>query len=84
MSKLEEILNNTTILFDDIEEYQPKLCIIKEKKENGMYHLEESRILNEEEIFRIFSGLAKFIAKNKNGFEMSNSNETIRVEIKKK
>ena len=84
MLKIKELLNNTTILFDDIEEYRPKLCIVKEKEENGMYHLEDSRFLNEEEIFRIFSGLAKFIAKNKNGFEMSNSNETIRVEIKKK
>lgn len=84
MSKLEEILNNTTILFDNVEEYQPRICIVEEKEENGMYRLKESRILNEKEIFRIFYGLAKFIAKNKNGFEISNSKEIIRVEIKKK
>lgn len=33
MSKEQEILNNTTILFDDIDEYKPKMCIVKEKEE---------------------------------------------------
>lgn len=83
MNKLKEILNNTTILFDDVEEYQPKLCIVKEKEENGKYHLEESRILNEQEIFRIFYGLAKFLEKQK-CFEIANFKESLKFEIKKK
>lgn len=59
--KKEDILKNTTILFDDIEKYAPKMCIVKGKQSNCLYVLEDSRPLEEQEIFRIFFGLAKYL-----------------------
>ena len=78
-----ELLDKTTILFDDFEEYKPKLCIIKKRDDNGMYHLKESRDLTEQEIYRIFFGLAKYL-ETQNKESVSNSKETLTFQIVKK
>lgn len=59
--KKENMLSNTEILFDDIDKYKPKMCIVKRKENNGLYVLEDSRYLDEQEIFRTFFGLAKYL-----------------------
>ena len=59
--KKEDYLANTTILFDDIDKYKPKMCVVKSKEDGGLYVLEDSRYLDEQEIFRTFFGLAKHL-----------------------
>ena len=78
-----ELLDKTTILFDDFEEYKPKICIVKKQEPNGMYHLKESRDLTEQEIYRIFFGLAKYL-ETQNKESVSNSKETLTFQINQK
>lgn len=48
-----------------------------------MYHLKESRDLNEQEILRTFFGLAKYLEKQK-CFEIYDSKEILYFEFKNK
>ncbi len=46
--KKEDMLKNTTILFDDIDKWAPKMCIVERREAKGLYALEDSRPLEEQ------------------------------------